>query len=322
MSDRRINLVLLVAVVVALGSGIGVFSLLSKARASAAPTRTVVVATGDIPDGRVLTPEDVQLAALPDAAVPDSAFTTPDSVIGRVTRIPVLAGEPLVPARLAPMGAGGGLEVRIGRGKRAMPVRIEDAAASVIQPNSRVDVILVTTSPNGVPGGARLILANKRVLSVGGQMERAAPSAPSPTPVATLATLEVTPSEAERLALAMTTGRIQFVLRGYGDADDDPSVEESTSPPSPPTRVERAQAPSARPAIGWPRGTRARTWNGAGSNPAPGVTPATEPAGTPDRAPERTPTTPRRPDTATVQVFRRGGAVTNLTFPRKDTIRP
>jgi pilus assembly protein CpaB len=36
---------------------------------------------------------------------------------------------------------------------------------------------------------------------------------------ATTVTLAVTPEEAERLAIAMNTGSIQLVLRGYGDPD-------------------------------------------------------------------------------------------------------
>lgn len=305
MSDRRINLVLIVAVVVAIGSGVGVFSLLKRARASAAPTRTVVVATSDIADGRVLTAADVRLAAVPDAAVPAGAYTSPDSVVGRVTRIPVLAGEPLVPARLAPVGASGGLEVRIGRGKRAMPVRIEDAAASVVQPNSRVDVILVTTLPNGAPAAAKVILSNKRVLSVGGQMERS--TAAAPAPAATLATLELTPAEAERLALAISAGRIQFVLRGYGDTSDEASVVGDTPVPdaTPVGRRPRMRRVPVAPANKTPRSP-------APTEPAPDV-PATTPTAS-------IPATPRA-EMATVQVLRRGGAVTNLTFPRKDTIR-
>lgn len=311
MSDRRINIVLLTAVVVALSSGLGVFSLLKKARASASPTRTVVVAANEIADGHVLRAEDVRLATLPDAALPEAAFTTPDSVIGRVTRIPVLAGEPLIPARLAPVGAGGGLEVRIGRGKRAMPVRIEDAAASVIQPNSRVDVILVTTMANGAPGGARRVLSNKRVLSVGGQMERATSATATPVPVATMVTLEVTPLEAEQLALAMTAGRIQFVLRGYGDTDDD---ETSTAPAG------ASSSPSGTPAPTAPRASRRN--RRSRFTPAPAPAPASTPPAPPAAAEVPPPPAPRRPDTATVQVLRRGGAVTNLSFPRKDTIRP
>jgi len=309
VSDRRITLVLLIAVVVALASGLGVYSLLRNAQSSGASTVTVVVAARDVADGHVLSPADVQLAPLPEAAVPDSAFTSPDSVIGRVTRIPVLAGEALIPARLAPVGAGGGLEVRIGRGKRAMPVRIEDAAASVIQPNSRVDVILITTLANGAPGAARLILSNKRVLSVGGQMERIAPTpgaAPAPTATATIATIEVTPAEAERLAVAMTSGRIQFVLRGYGDLDEPPAEDPAAGSAS---RVDSAPSPRVRRRrIG---GIRVPVPPPAAAAATPTPTPLVSPA----------PSPARRPDTTTVQVFR-GPAVTRMSFPRKDTIRP
>lgn len=300
-SDRRINLVLFAAVVVALGSGLGVFSLLNRARAAAAPSITVVVAATDIADGHVLTAADVRIASLPDVAVPPGAYASPDSVIGRVTRIPVLAGEPLVPARLAPVGAGGGLEVRIARGKRAMPVRIDDAAIAVVQPNSRVDVILVTTLANGAPGVARRILSNKRVLSVGGQMERAAPGAMTAA-AATMATLEVTPAEAEQLALAMTAGRIQFVLRGYGDSDE----REGASP-------DGDASTAADSLVRRPRGMKPRS-GATATRPQPPLAAAPSTVPVPVAA-------VRRADSTTVQVFR-GGAVTHLTFPRKDTIRP
>lgn len=312
MSDRRINLVLLIAVVVAIGSGLGVFSLLRSAQAaSAAPTSLVVVAAADIVDGRVLTAQDIRLAPVPKAAIPAGAFVSPDSVIGRVTRMPVLAGEPMIPARLAPVGAGGGLEVRIGRGKRAMPVRIEDAAAAVIQPNSRVDVILISLGANGALGDAHVIMANKRVLSVGGQMERAstASMAAAPIPASTMATLEVTPAEAERLAMAMNTGRIQFVLRGYGDTDTGIAMElpELTTPrPTVPSRRRRKRSTPTTGATADANGVA--------------VAPLPQPAAVPP-APATPAVTRKRADSATVQVFR-GTAESKLSFLKKDSVLP
>jgi pilus assembly protein CpaB len=55
-----------------------------------------------------------------------------------------------------------------------------------------------------------------RVLSVGTQVERGDDGKPIQ---ATTATLEVTPQQAEQLAVAMNEGTIQLVLRGYGDPD-------------------------------------------------------------------------------------------------------
>ena len=307
LNDRRISLVLLVAVVVAIGSGVGVFSLLRNARTSAGgPTTMVVVAAGDLADGRLLTAQDVRLSPVPKAAVPEGAFTVPDSVIGRVTRIPVLAGEPLIPARLAPVGASAGLEVRISRGKRAMAVRIEDAAAAVVQPNSRVDVLLITLGANGLPSGARVIMSNKRVLSVGGMMERtaAAPGAAIPIPASTLATLEVTPAEAARLAVAMNTGRLQFVLRGYGDTEPTTDTADDTEP---------ASASPTQPA----RRGRRRT----DTPPAPGTPAVMVPSpAAPDSTP-RLPSARKRADSTTVQVFR-GPALSKLSFPKKDSVIP
>jgi pilus assembly protein CpaB len=54
------------------------------------------------------------------------------------------------------------------------------------------------------------------VLSVGTEVQRDSQGKPNN---ATTVTLAVTPEEAERLAIAMNTGSIQLVLRGYGDPD-------------------------------------------------------------------------------------------------------
>jgi pilus assembly protein CpaB len=120
---------------------------------------------------------------------------------------------------LAPPGTGPGIEVKIAPGKRAMAVKINDVAGinGLIQPNSRVDV-LVTLKEDLAQNKqrAKLFMSNMRVLSVGTEMDRGDDGKPIN---ATTATLEVTPDEAERLAVAMNQGTIQLVLRGYGDPE-------------------------------------------------------------------------------------------------------
>jgi pilus assembly protein CpaB len=59
-------------------------------------------------------------------------------------------------------------------------------------------------------------MENMRVLSVGTRVER---DNEGKAIEATTAALEVTPEEAERLAVAVSQGSIQLVLRGYGDPD-------------------------------------------------------------------------------------------------------
>jgi pilus assembly protein CpaB len=102
-----------------------------------------------------------------------------------------------------------------------MSVRINDVAgiSGLLQPNSRVDVMVTIASVDAEDQNrqvAKLFMENMRVLSVGTEMQRDNEGQPKP---ATSVTLAVTPEEAERLAVAMNTGSIHLVLRGFGDPD-------------------------------------------------------------------------------------------------------
>jgi pilus assembly protein CpaB len=220
MPDRRpsFRTILFLAVFVGLVAVLGAFKALQTTKLGArAATQRVVVASREIPEGATIERTAVTTTDWPAAAVPAGAFTSVDSVVGRITRVAVFGGDPIVPARLAPLGSGPGLEVKIAPGKRAMGVRINDVAgiSGLIQPNSRVDVLVtLRTDPLSQRQVAKVFMENMRVLSVGRHMERDGDGDPID---ATTATLEVTPDEAERLAVAMNQGSIQLVLRGYGD---------------------------------------------------------------------------------------------------------
>lgn len=220
MAERRYTIVLYTAILVALAATYGVYRYLERAKASAqVATQSVVVTTQDLPEGARLDQSSLAVTQWPATTVPPGAYAVADSVFGRVTRVPVFKGEPIVPGRLAPAGTGPGLEVKITPGRRAMAVKINDVVglAGLIQPNSRVDV-LVTLREEGTQDTqrAKVFMENMRVLSVGTQVERGEDGKPI---TATTATLEVTPVEAERLAVAFNQGSIQLVLRGYGDPD-------------------------------------------------------------------------------------------------------
>jgi pilus assembly protein CpaB len=182
----------------------------------------VVIASRDIRDGQRIDRMSVVVAQWPVGTIPAGAFTSIDSVAGRVVRVSVFKGEALVPGRLAPDGAGPGLQVKIKPGKRAFAFRINDVSgiAGVIVPNSRVDLVLV--ADGGEKGKiSRVFMENMRVLAIAQVTQRSENGAPIN---AATCTVEVTPEEGERLALAMTQGQIQLVLRGYGDPDSSISV--------------------------------------------------------------------------------------------------
>lgn len=296
MAGRRYTSVFYVAVGIAAIATFGVYRVLENTKASSRiATRPLVVAAKNLPEGASIDRTSLTVREWPVATIPAGAFSSPDSLIGRVTRVAVFEGEALVPGRLAPSGTGPGIEVKISPGKRAMGVRINDVAgvSGLIQPNSRVDVLVNIRS--GDANGrqvSKLFMENMRVLSVGTRVER---DAEGKAIEATTAALEVTPEEAERLAVAVNQGTIQLVLRGYGDPDSVRTKGANSSDVlsqlgSAPTRVvESAPRPPRRAA---PRPAA----------PAPVV-----------QAPA-----PEKPDSLTVTVFR-GAEVQRQKFEKPKT---
>jgi pilus assembly protein CpaB len=217
MAAKRYSFIFSAAIIVALIATFGVYRVLEETKASArVATGPVVVAQQDMAEGAAIDRMAVAVAQWPVQTIPAGAFTSIDSVAGRVARVTVFKGEVLVPGRLAPDGAGPGLEVKITPGKRAVSFRINDVSgiAGLIQPNSRVDIVVVMDG--GAERGriAKLFMENMRILAIGAVPQRSDDGRPIN---ATVATVEVSPSEGEQLALVTTQGQIQLMLRGYGD---------------------------------------------------------------------------------------------------------
>ena len=123
----------------------------------------------------------------------------------------------MVPDRGAPETTGPSFEARIAQGKRAYSIRfINDMAslASMVGPNSRVDIMVVIDDPN-VPGKrvAKMLMTDKRLLAIGSVPDRAAAGPPTSVGVATV---EVTVEEAQQLAIAASKGSLRLVPRGNG----------------------------------------------------------------------------------------------------------
>jgi pilus assembly protein CpaB len=301
MAGRRYTFVFYVAIGVAAIATFGVYRVLENTKASSRiATRPLVVAAKNIPEGTAIDRSAISVREWPVATVPAGAFASADSLIGRVTRVAVFEGEPLVPGRLAPSGTGPGIEVKITPGKRAMALRINDVAgvSGLIQPNSRVDVLVnIRDVQDGGKQVAKLFMENMRVLSVGTRVER---DAAGNAIQATTAALEVTPEEAERLAVAVNQGSIQLVLRGYGDPDSlrtkgASSAAVLTQLGSAPVRVaEPAPRPVARRA--------------APQRPAPAPAPVVQ--------------APPKPDSLTVTVFRGADNVQRQKFEKTPSPAP
>jgi pilus assembly protein CpaB len=189
------------------------------------PTTSVVVAAADLALGTELRREDLRVIAWPSDAMPAGSFRDPQEIVGRGLLQAVAQNEAVLPAKLAPVGAGAGLPPVIPEGMRALSVRVNDVigVAGYVLPGTRVDVV-ATVSPTTqqTEMTSKVVLTNVLVLAAGTRIERGGEDN-KPVSVSVV-TLLVNPADAERLTLASTEGKIQLALRNPLDA---------TAPPTP-----------------------------------------------------------------------------------------
>ena len=217
MARRRLYTVLLIAITAGAIFAIGTYRYVQATPATggaSVATTPVMVAASNLNLGAALRAEDLRAVHWPTEALPAGVFSTPNDLVGRGLIQPVAQNEPILPNKLAPVGAGAGLPPIIPDGMRALSVRVNDVigVAGYVLPGTRVDV-LVTVSPTQqlVDMTSKVILTNVQVLAAGTRIER---DVEKDKPISvSVVTLLVDPLQAEALTLASTEGKIQLALR-------------------------------------------------------------------------------------------------------------
>jgi pilus assembly protein CpaB len=150
--------------------------------------------------------------------------------VGAVVREAILQGEPIVDRKLVQAGQSGYLAVVLAPGMRAMAVsvKVETAAGGFILPGDRVDVILSRelTGEQRNTFISETVLRNVKVLAVDQVTQ---PNKNETTVVGATATLEVSSTSAEALALAKAQGDLSLTLRSYADAGEPSGVVARTT---------------------------------------------------------------------------------------------
>jgi len=217
----RIRVVVILAVVFGLLASVAIYRYLAQydkiIREKKIATQPVVVASKELAFGTVLSGDNMQTGGWPSEIVPAGALGSSEELIGRVVRTPVAVGEPIFESKLAPVGADRGLPMRVPPGMRAMtvPVNVVSGVSGFVLPDSKVDVVVTIRPETEKETMAKLVLQNLIVLAADQKLED---QDGRPMKVQSV-TLLVTPSEAEKLALASNNGEIQLVLRNPADAD-------------------------------------------------------------------------------------------------------
>ena len=216
--NARLALVLTVA----LGAA-GIASFVVFRVVSAMPVREVEVASLEIvaaarpiPVGTIVTRDHVKLVAWPKRNPLAGSLTKIEDVVNRGAIAELAENEPLTASKLAAQGAGGGLPPTIPEGMRAISVRVNEVVgvAGFVIPGTRVDVlVIVKGSGNNQEPISRAVVSNVQVLTAGSRFDQENAKAEGKPIPATVVTLLVTPTDAERISLAATEGQIMLTLR-------------------------------------------------------------------------------------------------------------
>lgn len=218
MKNPRAIVMLVLSVIVGLGATIVASGWL--AQQGRAASKKVVVAAVDIELGSRLNPQLLKSIDWPSGSLPSGAISDPQVLQDRVVKTSILRGEPLLEAKLAPVGSTGGLSAVIPEGKRAITVRVNDVVgvAGFALPGNYVDIV-VNTQIEGQGAGDRqiskIVLKHILVLAVAQEAGRDE----TKPKVVNAVTLEVTPDQAERLDLARSVGTLSLVLRNQVDKE-------------------------------------------------------------------------------------------------------
>jgi pilus assembly protein CpaB len=276
MRNKRFFIVLVGALIFGVLAAVSVSKYLSSAQAFSKNLSKVAVAKVPIPLGSKIIPEQIMVVQFPKESTPDGAFDTPEKLAGRVAVVNIAAREPITEARLAPEGTAAGLSAVIPEGYRAMTVKVDDAAgiSGFIMPGSLVDVV-VTIDPREGGGHqdpiSKIVLQNIKVLANGQNIDK--PENEREANSVKAVTLQVTPEQAEKLALAATEGKLQLVMRNQIDQGDeqtpgvnkrnllggeaaqpvpDPGALKSEQPKQDARPARRSSAPAAKPVAAAP----------------------------------------------------------------------
>ncbi|MBS3928506.1 MAG: Flp pilus assembly protein CpaB [Sphingomonadales bacterium] len=232
--DKKKLMLLLGALVIAIGTALAARSLLTGASAPEAEAAQqvpkgpkVLVAQRALPVGTIITADSVSFQLWPKEMVQDAYFIDGEAdmnkLLGTVVRYPITAGQPVTQGALVAPGDRGFLAAALGPGMRAVtiPVSAKTGVGGFIFPGDHVDLMLTQTvsgQGDGPPLKAtETILRNVRVLATDQTTNTVVEDGKTVVRSFRTVTLEVTPKIAEKIAVAQTIGTLSLTLRSLAD---------------------------------------------------------------------------------------------------------
>jgi len=184
----------------------------------------VIVAGRDIAFGQAIESQMLTTIAWPVEAVPKGIFSDHSKLLPepgnppRRARSAIAQGELILASRVSDFGEKVTITQSLGPNHRAMAIKVSAATAvgGSVTPGDHVDIVL--TQGRGEKLRTVTILQNIRVIGVD-QDANVQTDAPG---IARTITVEVTPEQAQTLALAQQAGKLSLSLRTLEAVDDKP----------------------------------------------------------------------------------------------------
>lgn len=193
----------------------------------------VLVAETNIPSGRFIKLQDVRWQRWPSDDIPDNYIVkdgdNKEAIVGAVVRRGLFAGQPITEASVVKPGDRGFLAAVLSPGMRAVsvPINATSGNSGLIFPGDRVDLILTQTLDGDTTRRvSETVLPNIRIIAMGVSTGDD-PKKGKNHQKARTATLEVTPREAESVALVTELGKLSLSLRSL--AKDEDNEEETVA---------------------------------------------------------------------------------------------
>ncbi|MEN9719143.1 MAG: Flp pilus assembly protein CpaB [Pseudomonadota bacterium] len=224
--DKKKLMLLLGALVVAIGTALAAQSIFAGAGAGVSSADTaqiapkgpkVMVAQRALPVGTIITADAITFQAWPLGMVQDAYFvegaTDLNKLLGTVVRYPITAGQPVTQGAL--------VSPRDRVRAITIPVSAKTGVGGFVFPGDRVDLMLTQTvhSAEGDDSlkAAETILRNVRVLATDQSTETTVEEGKTVVHEVRTVTLEVTPKIAEKVTVAQTIGTLSLSLRSLAD---------------------------------------------------------------------------------------------------------
>ena len=192
----------------------------------------VLVARTDLGPGVFINEQHLRWQAWPDDDVPENYYIKTDhdaeDLHGSVVRHTIAMGQPVTRSQVIHPGSRGFLAAVLKPGYRAISIKINSATgiAGLVFPGDRVDILLTYKLQLDGKGGKKkrkdhkaseTILTNVRVLALDSRLV----NADDQPHVAKTVTLEVTPKQAEVLAVVDSLGQLSLSLRSLAKDDEE-----------------------------------------------------------------------------------------------------